>query len=206
MDVGCNHWGHWCQYEEPCVTWMMSCGMLSFGIFTGWNWCFQVPWRFWHSWALNFLVCSMDIQLLRLLNFYLSRWPRGYVLETNALSEAVLKGHHIQVWTVGGFWTWSRSSSKHKTSLQVPCQVNALNHLMHVGSGSSRMSEPQRRFFVRFMMVQSGNQKAEHLQAVRQLNSFARKTRAVHGNQIQQRKDLTLLYPFQFPFSSDFLA
>ena len=33
---------------------MMSCGMLSFGIFTGWNWCFQVPWRFWHSWALNF--------------------------------------------------------------------------------------------------------------------------------------------------------
>ena len=28
MDVGCNHWGHWCQYEEPCVTWMMSCGML----------------------------------------------------------------------------------------------------------------------------------------------------------------------------------
>ena len=90
---GCRlHWGHWCQYEEPCVTWMMSCGMLSFGIFTGWNWCFQVPWRFWHSWALNFLVCSMDIQLLRLLNFYLSRWPRGYVLEKNALSEAVLKG------------------------------------------------------------------------------------------------------------------
>lgn len=141
---------------------MMSCGMLWWAYSPVVS-CFQVPWHFWHRWALSFLVCSMDIQLLH-LNFYLSRWPRGYVL----------KGPHIQVWTVGGFWTWSRSSSKHKTSLQVPCQVNALNHLVHVGSGSSQMSEPQRRFFVGFMIVQSGNQKGEHLQAVWQLNSFCK--------------------------------
>ena len=75
-------------------------------------------------------------------------------LEKSTLSQAALKGPHIQVWTLGGFWTLSRSSSKHKTSLQVPCQVNALNYLVHVGSGSSQMPEPQRRFFVLFMIVQ----------------------------------------------------
>ena len=111
------------------------------GIFTGWNWCFQVPWRFWHSWALNFLVCSMDIQLfLHLLNFYLSRWPRGYV--TTFRSELLVDFGHDPDLQAN-----IRQACK--------CLVKWMFWITLCMSARGLL----KCFFVRFMMVQSGKPK-----------------------------------------------